>query len=129
MTYTSPEFLPITAECVVPVDVPDARHLEPCSESGEGIENTFDLQFSRCRELLYFIACRILNDPDQAEAAVKNCFFTALQNPTGFENEGDFRSWLLRILIDEASLLVNKNSSTQTSTETHSSGRLPSEEC
>ena len=62
----------------------------------------FDAQFSRCRGLLYFIASRVLDGGEGADEAVKNCFLTAICNPREFESEGSFRSWLLRILIDEA---------------------------
>jgi DNA-directed RNA polymerase specialized sigma24 family protein len=118
MTHKPPEFLPITAECVEQIGIPDLRHrLEP---DGEENENTFSQQFSRCREMLYFIAYRILNCAEEAEVAVKNCYCTASRNSLQFESEGAFKSWLVRILIDEATLLRGKESSS-----TASSAHLP----
>jgi DNA-directed RNA polymerase specialized sigma24 family protein len=73
----------------------------------------FDTQFSRCRGLLYFIASRVL-DSDGSEDAVKNCRLTAVRNLPEFESEGGFRSWLLRILIDEALRILRQKKNTST---------------
>jgi DNA-directed RNA polymerase specialized sigma24 family protein len=108
MTYTSPE-LPIAAESVEQADLPvGSRHLKPDGESGEDRKHTFEQRFSSCRELLHFIACRILTSVDEAEVAVRNCRLTASRNPPRFQNEGAFKSWLVRILIDEATLLLRR---------------------
>ena len=64
-------------------------------------------RFSRCRGLLNFIACRVPGRSGRAELAVENTWLTASLNPTGFEYEGEFRSWLLRILIDEALAILH----------------------
>jgi DNA-directed RNA polymerase specialized sigma24 family protein len=114
MTHTSPE-LPIAPEPVGPIDLSAAsRHLKHDPRSREKIESTFDLQFSRCRKLLQFIALRILNCTDEAEEAVKKCRLTASCNPPNFSSEGAFKSWLVRILIDEATLLLRNRQSDQT---------------
>ena len=65
----------------------------------------FDQWFSRCHRLLHFTACRVLGGPDGADLAVRNCWLTASSDPPRFDREGAFRSWLLRILIDEASAI------------------------
>ena len=62
----------------------------------------FDARFSRCYELLYFMACRVLGGSEGAEEVIENCRLRASQNPADFEREGAFRSWLVRILMDEA---------------------------
>jgi DNA-directed RNA polymerase specialized sigma24 family protein len=114
MTYTSPE-LPTAAEGVEQVDLAvGCRHLKPDGESGEEIQSAFELQFSRSRKLLHFIARRILNCVQEAEEAVKNCRLTASRNPPQFSSEGAFKSWLVRILIDEATLLLRKRQSGST---------------
>ena len=61
----------------------------------------FDDRFARCRSLLHFTACRILGGSSKAAIAVRNCWCEASHNPPQFEHEGAFRSWLLRILINE----------------------------
>ena len=111
MTSTSPQ-LPITAERVGRIDVgAPSRHLKPDGKSREDSQTTFEEQFSRCCKLLRFIALRILNCAEEADEAVKNCSRTASCNPPGFTTEGDFKSWLARILIDEATLLLRNRKS------------------
>ena len=68
----------------------------------------FDARFSRCRGLLHFIARRVLGGNEGAEETVHSCWLTASRNPPKFEYEGAFRSWLLRILIDEALAVLRK---------------------
>ena len=62
----------------------------------------FEDRFSRCCPLLHFLAYRILSSHEEVEKAVQNCRITASRNPPRFEHEGAFRSWLVRVLIDEA---------------------------
>jgi DNA-directed RNA polymerase specialized sigma24 family protein len=114
MTSTSPE-LPIAAERAGRIDVgTPSRHLNPDGKSREDSQTTFDEQFSRCRKLLQFIALRILNCAEEADEAVKNCRRTASCNPPAFTSEGAFKSWLVRILIDEATLLRNRRTNPTT---------------
>ena len=67
----------------------------------------FDVRFWRSYPMLRFIACRILGGPEHANKAVENCWHTASRRASRFEHEGEFRSWLLRALIDEAVALRN----------------------
>jgi DNA-directed RNA polymerase specialized sigma24 family protein len=69
----------------------------------------FEYWFSRCRGLLHFLACRMLGDPRKANLAVESCREKASQSSRTFDREGAFRSWLLRILIDEALLIRNRD--------------------
>lgn len=114
MTSTSPE-LPIARERVGRID-PGApsRHPKPDGRSREDIQTTFEQQFSRCRKLLQFIALRILSCAEEAEQAVNNCRLHASCNPPGFSSEGAFKSWLVRILIDEARLLLRNRQTNPT---------------
>jgi hypothetical protein len=68
----------------------------------------FRARFSRCYRLLHFIACRVLGGPEQADDAIENCRRTASRNLRRFEYEGAFRSWLVRVLIDEALALLRE---------------------
>jgi DNA-directed RNA polymerase specialized sigma24 family protein len=68
----------------------------------------FNARFSRCHGLLYLIACRVLGGTEGARDSVQNCWHTAARNPPKFEHEGAFRSWLLRIAIDEALAIRRK---------------------
>ena len=68
-------------------------------------------RLSRCRRLLRFMAVRILRNSESAEEAVQNTFVTASQNPPRFKTEGAFHCWLIRILIDEALLILRQDRS------------------
>jgi DNA-directed RNA polymerase specialized sigma24 family protein len=127
MTSTSPE-LPTGAEPVEQTRLPAGRRYpepnrEPNRESREDPRTTFELRFSRCRRLLFFIANRILNCAQEAEEAVKNCRLTASCNPPAFPSDGAFKSWLVRILIDEATLLLRKRQAAPTASSKLPEGR------
>ena len=96
-------------------------HLRNDSEKNfvEGVrlkqqELIFDARFQRCYRMLHFIACRVLGGPERAEEAIGNCWRIASRHPQRFEYEGEFRRWLLRVLIDEALVLLRENVSTPT---------------
>jgi len=76
----------------------------------------FASRFSRCHRLLHFIACRVLGGPGHAKDAIENCWLTASRNPPRFEYEGAFRSWLVRVLIDEALAILRKGKEGRTLT-------------
>jgi Sigma-70 region 2 len=86
----------------------------PTSESTRPLNDrrrhsaVFEARFSRCHQTLHFLACRVLGSPEQAQEVVENCRITASRNPPTFESEGAFRSWLVRILIDEALAIVRQ---------------------
>jgi DNA-directed RNA polymerase specialized sigma24 family protein len=77
------------------------RKLDASREYSE----VFEEWFWRCRGLLHFTACRVLGGPEAVQLAVLNCWLTASRNSAKFDREGEFRSWLLRALIDEALIL------------------------
>ena len=68
----------------------------------------FEARLSRRRGLLHFVACRMLRSCEGADEAVERCFLTACGDPQEFEYEGAFRSWLVRIVIDEALRILVK---------------------
>ena len=59
--------------------------------------------------MLNFIACRVLCDEGKALVAIQNCRQAASRNPPHFEYEGAFRSWLVRVLIDEALAILRES--------------------
>ena len=69
----------------------------------------FDARFSRCYRLLYFLARRILGSPERAGDAVENCRLAVSRNPPRVEYEGEFRSWLLRVLMGQALTILRPN--------------------
>ena len=62
----------------------------------------FNQWFSRCHNTLHFVADLILNNSEMAEHAVENCRQKASWNVPGFASEGEFRGWIVRVLINEA---------------------------
>jgi len=74
----------------------------------------FEVRFLRCHKMLCFLACRVLGSSEQVHEIVENCKITASRNPPAFEYEGAFRSWLVRILIDEALAIVRQRESNMT---------------
>jgi DNA-directed RNA polymerase specialized sigma24 family protein len=67
-----------------------------------------DVRASRYSGLLPFVACRVLGDERNAEDAVEKCLLIASEASMHFDSEGAFRSWLVRILIDEALLILKR---------------------
>jgi RNA polymerase sigma factor (sigma-70 family) len=67
-----------------------------------------DVLFSQYRRVLYRIAYRVLENHEEAEDAVQNCLLAASCNVPRFDSEGAFRSWLVRVLIDEALAILYK---------------------
>ena len=71
---------------------------------------SFYVQASRYRSLLHFVACRVLGDPDKADIAVENCLLAAFRHVRTFDCDGAFRTWLVRIAIDEALAILHGRS-------------------
>jgi RNA polymerase sigma factor (sigma-70 family) len=69
----------------------------------------FRTRFRRCHRLLHFIACRVLGSSERVDDAIENCWVRASRNPPRFDYEGAFRSWLVRVLIDEALAILRQN--------------------
>src|SRR5262245_30111892 len=69
----------------------------------------FDARFLRCYGLLQFVAARILGRSEGVADVIEDCRVRASQSPLEFEQEGAFRSWLVRVLIDEALAILRKN--------------------
>jgi len=69
----------------------------------------FRARFWRSHGLLQLVACRVLGNSERADEAIENCWLTASRNPPRFEYEGAFRSWVVRVLIDRALVLLRDN--------------------
>ena len=81
------------------------------SGNSRGNLETLDVLFSRYRRLLSLIAYRVLGNDEDAEDAVQNCLRAASVRAPRFDHEGAFRSWLARVLIDEAVTILVKRGS------------------
>ena len=69
----------------------------------------FQVRFLRCYRLLHFIACCVLGGAERTEEVVERCRLRASLTSPRFEYEGAFRSWLLRVLIDEAIVVLRRS--------------------
>lgn len=76
-----------------------------------GDEHALNELFSRYYRFLYFLAFRVLGGREDAQDAVQNCLLRAVRNLQQFNNNGAFRSWLSRILVNEAISLLRKRRS------------------
>jgi Sigma-70 region 2 len=70
----------------------------------------FDVLFSKYRRVLYFVAHRMLGNHQEAEHALHLCFLSACENIPQFDSERRFRSWLVRVLMDEAQTMLHTRS-------------------
>jgi sigma-70-like protein len=87
------------------------KEYETLSNSQGSLE-ALDVLFSRYRHALSLVAYRVLGNHAEAEDAVQNCLITVSDNVPKFDHEGAFRCWLVRVLIDEAVAILNKQSPT-----------------
>jgi DNA-directed RNA polymerase specialized sigma24 family protein len=99
-----------TADPIVTGAVPKDMRMKRNAEilNLESDPKIFEDRFARCHRLFHFLAARILGSQDEAGDAVRNCRAAASRNPPSFESEGAFRSWLARILIDQARALLRR---------------------
>src|SRR5215469_13452725 len=78
------------------------------SRALRGDEGALNDLFSRYHRFLHFLACRVLGGREDAQDVVQNCLLRAVRNLQQFNNGGAFRSWLARILVNEAIDLLRK---------------------
>jgi hypothetical protein len=65
------------------------------------------LRASRYRRLLYIVADGVLGNPDKAVVAVETCLYLAARYVPAFDHEGAYRSWLVRLALDEALAILH----------------------
>lgn len=64
---------------------------------------------------VYRVALKILNDPQDAEDVLQETFIKALRALPGFEGRSSLSTWLYRIAVNEALMLVRKHRPDQVS--------------
>jgi len=84
------------------------RNYDTTLSTSQGTLEALDVLLSRYRRVLSLVAYRVLGNHQDAEYAVQNCLLAVSNNVPQFEYEGAFRSWLVRVLMDEASLILHK---------------------
>jgi hypothetical protein len=83
------------------------REVVPVLKSSADDRISFYVRAARYRRLLYFVAHRVLGKPDAAVIAVENCLCSAARRVPGFDHEGAFRSWLVRLALDESLAILH----------------------
>jgi hypothetical protein len=81
--------------------------VDPVLKSSTDNRISFYVRAARYRRLLYFVADRVLGNPDRAVIAVGNCLFSASRHFVTFDHEGAFRSWLVRLALDESLAILH----------------------
>jgi DNA-directed RNA polymerase specialized sigma24 family protein len=83
------------------------REVVPVLESSADNRISFHVRAAQYRRLLYFVAHRVLGNPDSAVIAVGNCLLSAARHVTTFDDEGAFRNWLVRLALDESLAILH----------------------
>lgn len=85
-----------------------------CSRGIEPHHTRCERGVERYRRLLHFIADHVLGNPNKAAICVDNCLYRAAQHVAAFNCEGAFRSWLVRLVIDEALMILHRRTTSCT---------------
>ncbi|HTT18877.1 MAG TPA: sigma-70 family RNA polymerase sigma factor [Candidatus Sulfotelmatobacter sp.] len=90
------------------------------AEARAGCSGAFELLYERHRTRVYRIAYRILRNEQDAEDASQRSFQRAFAKLAGFRGESSFSTWLTRIAINEALMLLRQRRTSAWIVETES---------
>src|SRR5260370_4688481 len=82
--------------------------VDPVLKSSADNWISFYVRAERYHRLLYFVADRVLGNPVRAAIAVENCLFWASRHFARFDDEGEFRNWLVRLALDESLAILHR---------------------
>ena len=89
-----------------PPRLPGQRDIVSSNNQEHGAE--FEGRFSKCRNSLYFLARGALGNLEEAEEATETCYRKASRQPKRFTSDGEFGSWVIRLLLNEIGLVANR---------------------
>lgn len=102
----------------------DERHLVAQAKSGSS--SAFGQLYERHRLRVYNTTYRVLHQSQDAEDAVQRCFQRAFTNLARFREDSTFSTWVTRIAINEALMLLRQRRTTVPLTEVgHDDGETP----
>jgi RNA polymerase sigma-70 factor (ECF subfamily) len=81
------------------------------AEARSGCSNAFGELYERYRPRIYGTALRILRNPQDAEDAAQRSFQRAFTNIARFRGDSNFSTWLTRVAINEALMLLRQRRS------------------
>jgi RNA polymerase sigma-70 factor (ECF subfamily) len=93
----------------------DVRHLVAQAKSGSS--SAFGQLYERHRLMIYNMTYRVLRQRQDAEDAVQRCFQRAFTNLGRFREDSTFSTWVTRIAINEALMLLRQRRTTVPLTE------------
>jgi RNA polymerase sigma-70 factor (ECF subfamily) len=89
------------------------------SDAISGSGGAFGVLFERYERKIFRIAYRVLRNREDAEDAVQQAFARAFVHLHEFQGQSRFSTWLTRIAINEALMLIRKRPPGHTSIERH----------
>jgi len=102
----------------------DDRRLVAQAKSGSS--SAFGQLYERHRLRVYNTTHRVLRQSQDAEDAVQRCFQRAFTNLARFREDSEFSTWVTRIAINEALMLLRQRRTTVPLTEvSHDDGVTP----
>jgi RNA polymerase sigma factor (sigma-70 family) len=87
------------------------------SDAISGSSGAFGVLFERYEQRIFRIAYRVLRNREDAEDAVQEAFARAFVHLHKFQGRSRFSTWLTRIAINEALMLIRKRHPDHTSIE------------
>jgi len=106
-------------ENVVNLGGPNAKDEALVAEALHGSSAAFETLFQRYQQKMFRVALSRLQNPEDAEDAVQQAFQQAFVHLKSFQGQSRFSTWLTRIAINEALMLLRKRRPGHLSIEGH----------
>jgi RNA polymerase sigma-70 factor (ECF subfamily) len=74
-----------------------------------GDKEAFTFLIKEYEKTLYRVASRILSSKEDVEDAIQNTIIKAYENISSLKKEEYFKTWFIRILINESNSIIRKN--------------------
>jgi RNA polymerase sigma-70 factor, ECF subfamily len=106
-------------ENVVNLGGPNVKDETLVAEAVRGSSAAFETLFERYQQKMFRVALSRLQNPEDAEDAVQQAFQQAFVHLKSFQGQSRFSTWLTRIAINEALMLLRKRRPGHLSIEGH----------
>jgi len=100
---------------------PNVKDETLVAEAVRGSSAAFETLFERYKQKMFHVALSRLQNPEDAEDAVQQAFQQAYVHLKSFQGQSRFSTWLTRIAINEALMLLRKRRPGHLSIEGHQS--------
>jgi len=95
-------------ENILNVAGPNVKDETLVADAVRGSSAAFETLFERYRQKMFHVALSRLQNPEDAEDAVQQAFQQAYVHLKSFQGQSRFSTWLTRIAINEALMLLRK---------------------